>query len=128
QLGAYDNSQPLVIDPVVVYSTYLGGTDNDVGNGIAVDSSGNTYVAGYTESLNFPTKAGYQGSFDPGSDPDETKLFGCTSYVTKFDPSGQMLASTYLGGNGYFSGDTRYEVDNKANAIAVDKAGNVYLT
>ena len=63
KVGHYDQAQPLVIDPVLVYSTYLGGSGNsngqgDAGNGIAVDSSDNAYVVGTTYSANFPTTAG----------------------------------------------------------------------
>ena len=51
-----------MIDPVLVYSTYLGGSGNDQGNGIAVDSAGNAYITGYTSSTNFPTLSGVQTS------------------------------------------------------------------
>jgi Beta-propeller repeat/PASTA domain/Dockerin type I domain len=54
RVADYDRSKPLVIDPVLSYSTYLGGSGNDWGYGIAVDSSGNAYVTGYTNSINFP--------------------------------------------------------------------------
>ena len=53
-VGSYDRRQPLVIDPVLIYSTYLGGTGGDVANGIAVDSSGNAYITGQTGSVDFP--------------------------------------------------------------------------
>jgi hypothetical protein len=55
QVAAYDASRPLVIDPVLSYSTYLGGSDSDAGYSIAVDSSGNAYVTGYTSAADFPT-------------------------------------------------------------------------
>ena len=58
KVGDYDPKKPLVIDPVLAYSTYLGGNTYDYGDGIAVDSSGNTYVSGTTSSSNFPTGAG----------------------------------------------------------------------
>ena len=110
-VAAYDPSLPLVIDPVVSYSTYLGGTSEDRGNAIAVDSAGNVYVSGYTNSTNFPTK----NAFD--STPNFTDVF-----VTKLNAaasgSASLVYSTYLGGN---SNDFGY-------GIAVDKFGNAYVT
>ncbi len=116
QLGTYDHSQPLVIDPVVVYSTYLGGSGDDVGSAIAVDSSGNTYVTGYTNSLNFvPPFSSLLPTFIGGT--RET-------YVAKFNPAGQIVSSTYLGGVSTGLATTY----NAATSIAVDKAGDVFLT
>ena len=110
RLGEYDHSQRLVIDPVLVYSTYLGGSGNDFGNGIAVDSAGDAYVTGYNGSLNFPTVNPLQ----PANGGDETDAF-----VAKLNPAGSALVySTYLGGTG---GDF-------GSSIAVDNGGNVYVT
>ncbi|MGH8866028.1 MAG: SBBP repeat-containing protein, partial [Burkholderiales bacterium] len=61
-MAAYDTTKPLVIDPVLVYSTYLGGSGLDLALGIAVDAAGNAYVAGLTDSANFPTTP---GAFQP---------------------------------------------------------------
>ena len=58
RVAAYDPSRPLIIDPVLVYSTYLGGSGDDVGQGIAVDGAGSAYVTGDTSSTDFPTTAG----------------------------------------------------------------------
>ena len=110
QVGPYDASQSLVIDPVLSYSTYLGGNSDDYGCGIAVDGSGNAYVTVWTLSSNFPTTTGaYQTSLGGGWD----------AFVTKLNASGTALVySTYLGGNG---NDWGYD-------IAVDGSGNAYVT
>jgi Beta-propeller repeat len=109
QLEAYDRTQPLIIDPVLVYSTYLGGTNQDFATGIAVDSAGNAYICGYTNSANFPiTPGAFQHGLNGGQD----------AFVLKLNSAGTAIVySTYLGGS---SGDTGY-------AIAVDAAGNAYL-
>lgn len=109
QLGAYDRSQALIIDPVIVYSSYLGGTSDDVGNAIAIDASGNAYVTGETNSLDFPIPGAFQTTMGGLSD----------AFVTKIDPTGStVLYSTYLGGDG----------PDRGNAIAVDGSGNIYVT
>ena len=109
-LGAYDHTRPLVIDPVLSYSTYLGGTGDDSGSGIAVDTSGNAYVTGSTSSTNFPTTPGaYQTSFGGGNED---------AFVTKLNPTGTALVySTYLGGSNFDIG----------NGIAVDTSGDAYV-
>jgi len=110
QVAAYDASRPLIIDPVLVYSTYLGGTGGEAGSGIAVDTAGNAYVTGMSFSTNFPTTAGV---FQTAA-PSEGNVF-----VTKLNPTGSGLVySTYLGGSGNDGG----------KGIAVDPAGNVYVT
>ncbi len=97
----------------LVYSTYLGGSKDDEGNGIAVDGSGNAYVTGDTHSSDFPTTAGaFQTKFGGGSSSDN-------AFVTKVNAGGTALVySTYLGGSG---GDVGI-------GIAVDAAGNAYET
>jgi len=107
EIGEYDQSKPLIIDPVLVYSTYLGGTGFDQGYAIAVDSSGNTYVTGRTGTTNFPTTT---GAFD-------TTYNGSTdAFVTKINAAGSAIVySTYIGGA-------------IGNGIAVDSSGNAYVT
>jgi hypothetical protein len=107
-LGKYDRSQPLVIDPILSYSTYLGGNSDDAAYGIAVDSSGNSWVAGYTNSTNFPS-AGTQ------SNPP-------AAFVAQLNPGGTaLLYSAYLAG-------TTPGPAEGANAIALDGLGDVFVT
>jgi hypothetical protein len=112
RLGSYDHRRPLVIDPVLVYGTYLGGSSNDSANAIAVDSEGSAYLTGSTSSVNFPTVDALQRT-DPNS---KTQVV----FVTKLAPSGSSLAySTYLGG-ATSNGDS-------GNGIAVDSTGAAYI-
>jgi Beta-propeller repeat len=92
QVGAYDATLPLVIDPVLSYSTYLGGHSYDYGYDVAVDDSGNAYVAGWTESTNFPTTS---GAFQTSN----ASVYGYSNgFVTKLNASGTgVVYSTYLG-------------------------------
>lgn len=77
-VGAYDTARPLVIDPVLLYSTYLGGSGiDDAANAIAVDQSGNVYVTGKTTSINFPTEHAEQAASGAGYD----------AFVTQIDPA-----------------------------------------
>lgn len=91
QLAAYDLSQPLVIDPILLYASYLGGTEADRGYRVTVGNDGYLYMAGMTRSLNFPTANGTQSS--SGGDLD--------FFVSKLSADGStLLYSTYLGGSG----------------------------
>jgi hypothetical protein len=113
-LGAdYDKSQPLVIDPTLTltYSTYLGGSGNDFPWGVAVDSSGNAYIAGQTDSAtDFPIYNGFQWSFSGG---------GTDAFVAKLNADGSALVYlTYLGGS---------NVDT-ATSVVADSSGNAYVT
>ncbi|MEP6538610.1 MAG: SBBP repeat-containing protein, partial [Bryobacteraceae bacterium] len=108
-LGPYDPSLELIIDPVLSYSTYLGGSGFDAITGIAVDSSGNAYVAGYTDSLDFPIAGAIQGGTGGGVD----------AFVAKLNPAGNaLLYATYIGGSG----------DDRARGLALDASGNVIIT
>jgi len=118
EVPSYDHTRPLVIDPVLAYSSYLGGDMDDFGNAIAVDGSGNIYVAGGTTSGNFPTTSGVVQAHYAGADGGYQSVNG-DIFVAKLNPSGSaLLYSTYLGGSG----------DDNAYGIVVDTAGNVYLT
>ncbi len=117
KLGRYDRRQQLVIDPVLAYSTYFGGSGGDIGYGIAVDSSGNAYVTGISNSSNFPTSSGSSStSYGSGGDAFVLKINPTGSATSSTTP--QMVYSTFLGGNGTDSG----------NAIAVDAGGDAYVT
>ena len=108
-IGKYDTSRPLVIDPVLSYSTLLGGSGFDSAMALAVDASGSAYVAGYTSSYDFPTAGAAQNSSAGGNDV----------FIAKLNPAGNGLVySTYLGGSG----------DDRAYGIAVDAGGSVYVT
>jgi uncharacterized repeat protein (TIGR01451 family) len=110
EIGEYDRRLPLVIDPVLDYSTYLGGTNTDEGRAIVVDGSGNAYITGDTSSFNFPTTKDafdttYANSFDV--------------FVTKLNAAGSaMIYSTYIGGNS----------QDQGLGIFVDSAGIAYIT
>jgi Beta-propeller repeat/Putative binding domain, N-terminal len=92
----------------LIYSTYIGGSNYDYLDGIAVDSTGAAWVVGYTGSVDFPLLSPYQSSNGGGED----------AVVVKLDPSGSLAYSTYLGGP---AGDA-------ASAVAVDPTGNAYVT
>jgi len=108
-VGDYDKTRTLIIDPTLVYSTYLGGNNDDYNYGsIAVDTAGNAYVVGQTHSTNFPSVNSLYG--------DQA---GFDTFIAKIKADGSaLLYSTYLGGNGF---DYGYD-------IAVDKDGNAYVT
>ncbi len=107
-VGDYDRSLPLVIDPVLAYYGYLGGTSTDQSYGIAVDSAGAAYVTGSTGG-GFPVSVGPDTSFNGGSD----------AFVAKVNPAGTGLVYVgYIGGSGGESGAD----------IAVDASGNAYVT
>ena len=92
QIGAYDATQPLVIDPTVVYSTYLGGSAAEESESLALAASGGVYVCGTTYSVNFPQHAPLvQNGFRGGTSD---------VFVAKISPAGTLEFSTYLGGNG----------------------------
>jgi uncharacterized repeat protein (TIGR01451 family) len=107
-VGKYDRALPLIIDPVLAWSTYLGGSDSDAAFGLTVDAAGNAYVTGNTASINFPTANALQTANGGGID----------AFVTKLNAAGNALVySTYLGGSG----------DDFGRGVVVDGAGNAYV-
>ncbi len=109
----YDATQPLVIDPVLDYSTFLGGSADEIANGIAVDAAGDAFVTGTTLSTDFPT-AGAGATFQ------STSKSTPAVFVAEFSPTAAapLLNSTYLSGSG----------GEEGTAIAVDASGNIYVT
>ena len=109
EIGAYDKRLPLIIDPTLIYSTFLGGSSGSTSPvAIAVDGGGNAYIAGSTYSLDFPLR-----------NPRQPYLGGYSdAFVAKLNPSGSALVyATYLGGTG----------DESQASIAVDAAGSAYV-
>lgn len=114
RVEGYDARWPLTIDPLIVFSTFLGGTGADSANAMAVDASGNIYLTGQTNSTNFPTSHPLQTSCIGGCGPQNSAVF-----VAELSNTGTSLVySTYLGGFGVDQGQ----------GIAVDSAGNAYVT
>ena len=110
KVGEYREDKELIIDPDLIYSTYLGGGSWDRGYGIAVDGSGNAYVTGETYSNDFPTTP---GAFDTSHSG------GYDVFITKLNATGtDLIYSTYLGGGGW----------DRGYGIAVDGSGCAFVT
>jgi hypothetical protein len=120
EITSYDPTRPVVIDPVLSYSTFLGGSGFDYAYGVAVDSAGSAYVTGYTDSIDFPLANPARATPPDGScgtDPDTYPCFD--AFVAKLNATGTTLVySTYFGGSG----------EDYASEIAVDSHGNAYVT
>jgi hypothetical protein len=112
EVGSYQRQYALVIDPTLLYSTYLGGTDFDFLPKIAVDVSGNSYVVGSTSSVDFPVVNAFQGVFGGGGPT------GGDVFIAKVDPTGGLVYSTCLGGSS----------PERSGGIAVDTSGHAYVT
>ncbi|MDQ6615780.1 MAG: SBBP repeat-containing protein [Actinomycetota bacterium] len=118
-VGAYDTARPLVIDPTIAYSTYLGGNTGsnfsdgvqglNSGTGIAIDAAGNAYVAGSSQSTDFPVTArAFQTSMDRLT----------AAYVAKFSPTGSLVYATFLGGTNEQTFGSGIAVDASGDAVA----------
>ena len=118
EVGQYDRSNPLVIDPILVYSTYIGGAASDTGQSVAVDSSSRAYIAGVTTSdeITFPIENAIQGT-----------QIDTLGFVTKLNPAGNdVLYSTFLGfSNGFCTGSF---CGTQINGIAVTSDGRAVVT
>jgi hypothetical protein len=123
RLGAYDHAKTLVIDPILAYSTFFGGTNAEFVVAATVASSGNAFVAGLTISTDFPLTA---GAFQAVNYAEATNAVS-TAFVSKFNASGTALVySTFLGGNAI--ADTLHEQGDYVHGIAADASGNAYVT
>jgi len=110
EIGNYDSTQSLVIDPVLVYSTYLGGASSDQGTSVALDSGGRAYITGVTTSTDFPVTS---GAAQPA------KAGGSDIFITKLNITGTAVVyTTFIGGVG----------SDEGLGLAVDQAGSAYVT
>ncbi len=107
-ISEYDAGHELIIDPELVYSSYLGGSDNEYGSAIVDDGAGGVWVTGRTQSTDFPIQEGDQGSFG-GGDED--------AFISHFSSSGALISSTFLGGGGW----------DRGCILAADGAGGVWV-
>ena len=113
-IGQFDSTQTLIIDPILSYSSYLGGSNPDLAKSIAVDGQGNAYLTGQTTSSNFPTLNAFQPTYGGGNND---------AFVTKLNAKGTALVySTYLGG-----GAVQNATDEWGQGIAVDANGSAYV-
>jgi hypothetical protein len=115
RVAEYDRSRPLIIDPVLSYSTFLGGRLADEASSIAIDGNELAYVTGWTGSTDFPTTAG-KVMGDPNDGPIRSDVFIVKLDLTKTGDAG-LLYSTYLGGDN----------DDYGQSIVVDESGNAYV-
>jgi hypothetical protein len=137
RIGRYDHSRPLIIDPVVVYGSYFGGSTSGATEvtflGIATDASGFIYVAGYQNEDSVATLPTTAGSYSPSCIPDAGINGYCLDYfIAKFDPSqsgaASLIYSTYIGTSGSTTGFADQDDFSTSKMFAVDSAGNAYLT
>ena len=111
-LAEYDPALPLVIDPILSYSSFLGGSDQELSMGISIDRDGNAYLTGATTSANFAAESLLGEGFVGGG------LFGSDGFVTKINPEGTGLVySTYFGGSG----------DEIGLGVVADSFGRVFV-
>ncbi len=115
EVASYDKKLPLIIDPVIEYSRYIGGDYYERIHAIDIDNAGNAYITGYTDSPNFR-----------GMTHDPQQYYN-DMFVAKLNPEGAFLYCTVLGGRGYDQGSA-LKYRERGESIAVDSAGNAHIT
>ena len=120
QAGTYDRTQPLVIDPVLSYATFIGGRQENLLQGMAVNARGETYVTGSTLAIDYPVTSGVVQAKQPTCAPgDCSAVSGPDAFVSKLSADGtRLIYSTYLGGNN----------EDQGRAVTVDANDNAYVT
>jgi hypothetical protein len=119
EVAAYDDSHALIIDPIISYSTFLGGSSWDMGHAITADDKGNAYVAGWTESFDFPLQNPIQEAYQ-----GEKFVYLTDIFITKINAAGDALEfSTFLGGRIF----KQKNAADFAEQISVDASGNIYI-
>ncbi len=117
ELAPFDSTRALIVDPVLFYSTYLGGSGTDQARAVAADSSGNAFVTGTTTSSDFPLKGALQSTLNSTTRGNV--------FITELNSTGTALVfSTFLGGT---AGNGLGENGDTGNGIALDSLGNVYV-
>lgn len=147
RVAAYNRKQPLVIDPILAYASYLGGSGTDNAFAVTSDNTGAVYLTGSTTSTDFPVKNAYQATYGGSTtySPPITTPPATDAFITKIDTTqsgaNSLVYSTFLGGGGVFvpvtvlnglgQPETVYyalaEGVNRGTAIAVDGLGNAYV-
>jgi uncharacterized protein (TIGR03437 family) len=115
QIEKYDATRPLIIDPVLNYSTYYGGSGNEAPRAIGTDAAGNVYIAGETSTQALKVTS---GALQPAYGGETTDPYTGDAFIAKFTPAGVLVYVTYLGGS----------ADDLATGMAVDGSGNAYIT
>lgn len=120
KVGRYDVGEPLVIDPVLSYSTYLGGNSDDFGGGIAVDGSGNAYLTGFTSSTNFPTASPLQPAFGGRGDAFIAKISSDTlTWILPRSGAQGRTVNVRLAGTNFVSGSTTVQISGAGITVGV---------
>jgi hypothetical protein len=119
-IAKYDVSEDIIIDPLRIWATYYGGSNNDAGNSVITDNSGNLYVAGVSASTDFPVLA-LAGAYNQDTLAGDTTYSPADAFILKFNSSGERIWATYYGGAGIMPTDD-------GRNMCIDGSGNLYVT